>query len=370
MSSGVLYIIFSLSNGGTQRNLVNTINNIQLNNQRKVLFLYNATKSSDLESQLDKSVKIYKVTTSSKFKNFTRFNTLIEIIKKEKITSVVSFALNGSYLILFSKIFFPFKNLPIIYRLVSVDSALTISNFWLISKIKKFLFINLVCRFVDTIVCQSDFMKNSLVSKSVTLLKNKTIVIKNLVDFSRIDEKINDCFNPNYQYFVFVGRLSPEKNVTDIVKAFNLIKDKTDCKLLIIGDGKELELIKHVVASFDLEDRVLILGFKTNPYKYIKKAISLILYSSYEGFPNVVLEAMYCKTPTIISDFEGAEELINHKENGFIAKQNDVNDLSSYMLEMIKNKNLRKKMAAKSYDFVLNLNARSINRYKFLFDSK
>ena len=368
--SSVLYIIFSLSNGGTQRNVVNTINNIHLKNQRKVLFLYNATKSSDLENQLDKSVKIYKVTTSSKFKNLIRFNTLIEIIKKEKITSVVSFALNGSYLVLFSKIFFPFKKLPIIYRLVSVDSALTISNSLLISKIKKFLFINFVCRFVDTIVCQSDFMKNSLVSKSITLLKNKTIVIKNLVDFSRIDENINDCFNPDYQYFVFVGRLSPEKNVAEIVKAFNIIKDKTDCKLLIIGDGKELDLIKDVITSFNLEDRVLILGFKTNPYKYIKNAIGLILYSSYEGFPNVVLEAMYCKTPTIISDFEGAEELINHKENGFIAKQNDVNDLSSYMLEMIKNNNLRKNMAARSYNFVLNLNTKSINRYKFLLNSK
>ena len=50
MSSGVLYIIFSLGNGGTQRNIVNTINNIHLKNQRKVLFLYNATKSSDLEN--------------------------------------------------------------------------------------------------------------------------------------------------------------------------------------------------------------------------------------------------------------------------------------------------------------------------------
>lgn len=370
MTKGALYIIFSLGNGGTQRNIVNTINNIHLTNQRKVLFLYNATKSSYLENQLDKNVKIYKVITSSKFKNVIRFKTLIEIIKKEKITSVVSFALNGSYLAIFSRILFPFKKLSIIYRLVSVDSALTTSNFWLISKIKKVFFIHFVCRFVDTIICQSDFMKNSLVSKSKTLLKNKTIVIKNLVDFSRIDENINDCFNANYQYFVFVGRLSPEKNVVEIVKAFNKIKSKTDCKLLIIGDGKERELIKDTIGSFNLEDRVSVLGFKTNPYKYIKKAIGLILYSSYEGFPNVVLEAMYCKTPTIISDFDGAEELINHKENGFIAKQNDLNDLSKYMLEMINNNNLRNTMASKSHEFVLNLNTKSINKYKLLLSSK
>ena len=213
-------------------------------------------------------------------------------------------------------------------------------------------------------------MKNSLVSKSSTLLKNKTIVIKNLVDFSRIDENINDCFNANYQYFVFVGRLSPEKNVVEIVKAFNKIKSKTDCKLLIIGDGKERELIIDTIGSFNLEDRISVLGFQSNPYKYINNAIGLILYSSYEGFPNVVLEAMYCKTPTIISDFDGAEELINHKENGFIVKRNDLNDLSKYMLEMINNNNLRSTMASKSHEFVINLNAKSINKYKLLFSSK
>ena len=370
MSSGVLYIIFSLSNGGTQRNIVNAINNIHIADQRKVLFLYNATISSDLEKQLDKSVKIYRIADSSIFKNIVRFSALIKVIRKEKITSVVSFALNGSYLVIFSRFFFPFRKLPIIYRLVSVDSALTISNIRVISKMKKFLFINVVCRFVDTIICQSDFMKNSLVSKSTTLLKNKVLVIKNLVDFSSIDESIDDCLNINYQYFVYVGRLSPEKNVVEIVKAFNLIKDKTNCKLLIIGDGKELELINDAITTFNLADRIHLIGFKTNPYKYMKRAVGLILYSSYEGFPNVVLEAMYCKTPVIISNFEGAEELVNHKENGFIVEQNDVNDLSNSMLELIKNRDLRERMAEKSHEIVLKLNTESISKYESLLNGK
>ena len=213
-------------------------------------------------------------------------------------------------------------------------------------------------------------MKNSLVSKSTTLLKNKVLVIKNLVDFSSIDESIDDCLNINYQYFVYVGRLSPEKNVVEIVKAFNLIKDKTNCKLLIIGDGKELELINDAITTFNLADRIHLIGFKTNPYKYMKRAVGLILYSSYEGFPNVVLEAMYCKTPVIISNFEGAEELVNHKENGFIVEQNDVNDLSNSMLELIKNRDLRERMAEKSHEIVLKLNTESISKYESLLNGK
>jgi len=211
-------------------------------------------------------------------------------------------------------------------------------------------------------------MKKSLVSKFRMLTKDKVIVIKNLVDFSVIDKNLNEDFKPDYNYLVYVGRLSPEKNIIQIIKAFNIIKNRTKHKLLLIGDGDQYDEIKDVIQNLDLEKKVLMFGYQSNPYKYIYNSSGLILFSSYEGFPNVVLEAMYCKTPTIISDFDGAEELVIHKKNGFIVKRNNLKILSNQILEMINDKNLSKKIIINANDFVLKLNNESIKKYKELIE--
>ena len=356
-----------MSSGGTQRNMVNLLNNIKLNNKNKILFLYNPTQSSCFENKIDENVKIYRV-PASKFKHLTRLKLLLRIIKEENITSIISYALTGTYLALISRLIFPFKRLPVIYRMVSVDSALTNSRFWISKEINKFLFFNVICRFVNTIISQSNYMKKSLVSKFRMLTKDKVIVIKNLVDFSVIDNNLDEDFKPNYNYLVYVGRLSPEKNIIQIIKAFNIIKNRTKYKLLLIGDGDQYDEIKDVIQNLHLEKKVLMIGFQSNPYKYIYNSSGLILFSSYEGFPNVVLEAMYCKIPTIISDFDGATELVIHKKNGFIVKRNNINILSDQILEMINNKNLSKKIITNAYDFVLKLNNESIKKYKQLID--
>ncbi len=357
-----------MSSGGTQRNLVNLINNIDTKDKNKILFLYNPTKSSGFDNQIDGKVKIYKA-PYSKFKHLTRLKLLSHIIKEENITSIISYALTGTYLALITRLIFPFKRLPIIYRMVSVDTALTNSRFWILKEINKFLFFNVICRFVNTIISQSNYMKRSLINKSRISIKDKVVVIKNLVDFSRIDKNLIKDFTPNYDYLVYVGRLSPEKNIIQLIKAFNIIKNKTKFKLLLIGDGDQHDKIKHAIQNFDLEGKVLMMGFQSNPYKYIYNSSGLILFSSYEGFPNVVLEAMYCKTPTIISDFEGAKELVIHKQNGFIVKRNNINILSDQILEMINNKNLSKKIITNAYNFVLKLNNESIKKYKHLIDN-
>ena len=105
MSKGILYIIFSLGAGGTQRNLVNIINSSE--GKRKILFLYNDTKKSALRNQLNDDVIVYSVKSTSKFKNYARLFRLIYILKKENIDSIISFAVNGTYLALVSRLLFP-----------------------------------------------------------------------------------------------------------------------------------------------------------------------------------------------------------------------------------------------------------------------
>ena len=353
-----------MGNGGSQRMMVNLLNNINLNNKNKILFLYNATKTSDLETQIDKSVRIYKVTSTSFAKHFLRLKMLVSILINEKITSIVSFAINGTILALISKIILPFYKIPIIYRMVSIDSALTYSRHHLISKLKSFLYINVFCRFPNTIICQSDFMLKSLISQAPKTLNHNSIVVRNVIDTLLIDRNLNDIFEVNYKYFVFIGRLSPEKNIIKIIEAFNIIKEQIDHKLLIIGNGSEYDNIRGIIEKLKLVDKVLMLGFQANPYKYLIKSDALLLFSEYEGLPNIVLESMYCKTPVIVSDFKGADEIVIHNKTGFIVQNNNIAMLSEYLRKIMTQNN--SDMVMNAYKYVNNLTQESLSKYRSL----
>ena len=353
-----------MGNGGTQRNMVNILNNINLGDKKKFLLIYNATKTSDLENQIDSSIKVYRVTSTSFLKHFLRLKMLLYIVINKNITSIISFAINGTILSLISKLILPFRKILITYRLVSVDSALTYSKYKLISKLKSFFYINFLCRFVNTIICQTDFMLRSLVTQSPKKLKTKTIVIRNLIDTKLIQQKLNDVFNVNYKYFIFVGRLSKEKNIIQIIHAFNIIKRKVDHKLLIIGDGDEFDNISFVIKSLHLQSRVLMLGFQANPYKYLVKSDALILFSQYEGLPNVVLESMYCKTPVVVSDFKGVDEIVCDNETGFIVNNFDIDMLAQILIKIVLKDN--SEMVINAYKHVNNLNEESLIKYRNL----
>ena len=365
MNKGVLYIIFSLGNGGSQRMLVNVMNNIETPNRRKILFLYNAIKTSEIESQLDNNYTIYRINSKSKFKHFLRLITLLSIIKKERIDTIFSFALNGTYMALLARAFYPFREMRIFYRMVSIDSVVTYSNNKILSFIKRFCFANILGRFISQGICQSGYMYESLETNYPQILKHKFKIIKNFLDTQLLDELANEEFNYEHPYFVYVGRLSPEKNVVKIIEAFSLVNFSTLHHLLIIGNGPQMEEIVECISNLKLEDRVKCLGFQKNPYKYIKNASALILFSSYEGMPNVILESMYCKTAVIASNFKGVDDIAQDRKTAFIVEIDDINALSGAIQEISLVMN-RDEVIQSASNFVDALNRKSIRQYRNL----
>ena len=76
---------------------------------------------------------------------------------------------------------------------------------------------------------------------------------------------------------------------------------------------------------------------------------------------------MYCKTPVITSNFEGAEEIVNHNETGYIVERNDIESLAIYMIK-ISDKSKNTQLINNAYKFVLKLNKDSENKYKGLIN--
>ena len=139
-------------------------------------------------------------------------------------------------------------------------------------------------------------------------------------------------------------------------------------KLVIIGEGPLKIKIIRIIKALGLNDKVVLLGYKKNPYKYLAKAKALVLFSRFEGMPNVVLESMICKTPVIVSDFEGVEDIVLDKETGYIVQRKNVEQLSKTMLYIIQNPNLIQPITENAYQFTKQISEKSISNYSLLIN--
>jgi len=120
-------------------------------------------------------------------------------------------------------------------------------------------------------------------------------------------------------YIVAVGALNKRKNYPLLLEAFSKLQFK-NLKLLIIGEGPEREIIKKKINLLGIEKRVYILGFKENPYPYIKNAEALVLSSFSEGLPRVIVEALILHTPVISTNSsEGLKEIMINDLEQFIS---------------------------------------------------
>jgi len=121
-------------------------------------------------------------------------------------------------------------------------------------------------------------------------------------------------FDKNKRYLITVGRLIAIKHVEDVINALSRLD--SNIELIVLGQGVEESFLKQRAKIKSVENRVHFLGQVTNPFNYMKQSDIFISSSEIEGFPNVLIEAMICKTSVISSDcLSGPREIIAPNSN-------------------------------------------------------
>lgn len=205
----------------------------------------------------------------------------------------------------------------------------------------------------DLIISPSNFVGNKIKEDGV---KAKVETLYNFVDIN----KFNSNENGDEKYAFFFGRLSVEKGIMNLLKAFSMQKEGD---LYIAGDGPEKENILSYIKDNDLSGRVKMLGFlsQDDVKKYVSKSSFVVVPSIwYENCPYSILEAFAIGKPVIGSEIGGIPELIKDGINGYLYEYNDVNKLSELINNMFINKDLREKMGK---------NARKIVEEKYSLDA-
>jgi glycosyltransferase involved in cell wall biosynthesis len=135
-----------------------------------------------------------------------------------------------------------------------------------------------------------------------------------------------------------VGRLVKQKDFATLVRAFALVRQRRPARLMILGDVDKREpLIKPqleaLVRELGLEGEVMLPGFVDNPHAYMAKAAVFVLSSIYEGFGNVVAEALAAGTPVVSTDCEsGPAEILDNGKYGRLVLVGDAEALADAIL--------------------------------------
>lgn len=175
----------------------------------------------------------------------------------------------------------------------------------------------------DYIVAISDAVRDSFLQK-FPMLKQKMIMIENTVSRKFIAEQANafDVSNEMDQKSIellSIGRFCYPKNFDSIPEISSyLLKQGCQIKWYIIGFGLEENLIRSKIAEYGMEDTVIILGKKTNPYPYMKACDIYVQPSRYEGKAITVLEAQALNKPVIITNYGTANSQLQDGINGVI----------------------------------------------------
>lgn len=178
-----------------------------------------------------------------------------------------------------------------------------------------FIISNLLYIRANSIVIQTKSVKQYYYK----VLQKKIAVIENPIDTQALNKQMKE--EPiRKKTIISIGRLEAQKDFRTLFLAFEKVAEKySDWELKVFGQGDMKDELQNYINKLHLENRVTLCGRTEKPYYELKKSSIFVLSSHYEGFPNVLCEAMYAGTLCISSDcISGPRELITHGKNGWL----------------------------------------------------
>ncbi|EOU1110662.1 glycosyltransferase [Clostridium perfringens] len=359
----ILFVIDSLTCGGAEKSLISLLNNIDYSIYNVDLLLIK--KGGDFEKFIPKEVNLLEVPNYFKFLSreytgtiqnkikytFYRFKTTLNLkinnIKRESIHSEQ---------IVYNSIKKILKPIDKKYN-VAVAYSQGFPTYFVSEKVKankKLAWIN--CNYIktkydkdldnkfynniDKIIVVSKFIYESM-SRMKYGYRDKMKIILDIIDPKLIInmslEEAKELKNIDKFKILTVGRLAKVKGYDLVIKTANLLKlNNFDFKWFIIGEGFERNKIEELIKIYKLENEVILLGSKSNPYKYMKRCDLYVQTSRKEGFGLTVMEAKILKKVVVATNFDTVNELLSDKVDGIIVEK-DENSIYKAIKKLINN---------------------------------
>jgi glycosyltransferase involved in cell wall biosynthesis len=320
-NKSIAFVINSLEGGGAERVICNLLQTMQdsFKAQNFNVYLVLLDKLPE-QQQCPKYVK--QITLDSKCKLVASYFQFSQWVKDNKPDLLVSFLTRSNIV---TTLIGKRNNIPtIISERVNTSSHFATARTGFISK----LIVKAVYPKASYVIPVSQGVMRDLV-QNYAVPEAKCTVMYNAYDQAVLSERAaqNVTDLPAKPYLIGIGRLMPNKNFSLLINAF--AKSKSQRDLVILGQGPELPVLTNLVKTLGLEKSVHLLGFKENPYPYLKNADYLVSTSNAEGFPNGIAEAMCLGKPVIATNCQsGPAEILTGNDatqtNSFLCAEHGI----------------------------------------------
>ena len=221
----------------------------------------------------------------------------------------------------------------------NLEISISPHSYGLLDKLLLKLSWNIGLRFADKIVGCSNWMAEHLKKYGF-----RAIGIPNPIDYERFSSITAHGLN-----IVSIARFEKAKNIeTLIIAASEILKKKTDIKLVLVGGGSQEKELRALAGKLSISDNVEFQGFRPDVEKILEDGAVFVLPSIYEPFGMVVAEALASGLPIIVSRVGGLREIVREGLNGFSFNPRDWHELSRKILLLLEDKKLREMMKNKA----------------------
>jgi len=193
----------------------------------------------------------------------------------------------------------------------------------------------------DHVVCVSQGVARDLVA-TVGVSSDRVSVIYNPVLVDRIQSLAREPVDhPWFEkgappVVLGVGRLHPEKDFPNLMRAFALLRRERVARLVILGEGSERAFLERLADELGIKEDVWMPGFVDNPYKFIQRCSVLALSSRWEGLPLTLIEGMALGVPLVSTDCpSGPRELLEDGKWGTLVPVGDSASLAQALREAL-----------------------------------
>jgi len=188
--------------------------------------------------------------------------------------------------------------------------------------------------------------------------RDRTHVIHNPVALDWVRGRMSDpvarALPTRRPYLISVGRLVPQKGYRDLIAAFALIADEVEEDLVILGEGPLETELRAQIAAAGLGERVHLAGYATNPFPYYAGARLFVLASHWEGFGNVIVEALACGTPVVATRCPGGpKDILDGGAYGALVPVGDPAALAQAILQSLAEPSDPEQLTRRAQDFDL-----------------
>lgn len=168
---------------------------------------------------------------------------------------------------------------------------------------------------------------------------NKTEIVSKALEFEVSKKRLTICT---------IGRLQPQKSYHLLIEAVSMLNlDKIEFDLWIIGTGPLEHNLKKLASKYKISNNIAFLGFKKNPYPYLRSADIFVNTSTTEGFPLVIAEAVSLGKAIVATSVTGTTEILNNGNYGILTTH-DPTDIYMALKGLILNAELRKEYETKA----------------------